>query len=76
MIFTFRAFLFFSLVIHIFGVEQDWPRWRGLSGDGTWDGPKLMKGVSGDGLKMRWKKQVSPGYSGSNRCQWFGIPHG
>ena len=23
-----------------------------------------MKDVSGDGLKMRWKKQVSPGYSG------------
>ncbi|MEC8421017.1 MAG: PQQ-binding-like beta-propeller repeat protein [Verrucomicrobiota bacterium] len=64
MILIYRTFLFSSVVIHIFGVEQDWPRWRGLWGDGTWDGPKLKKDLSVDGLKMRWKKQVSPGYSG------------
>ena len=43
---------------------EDWPRWRGLRGDGTWQAPKLSEKWPEDGLKRLWKRPASPGFSG------------
>ena len=43
---------------------EDWPRWRGPRGDGTWQAPKLSEKWPEDGLKRLWKRSVSPGFSG------------
>ena len=45
-------------------VEKDWPKWRGLHGDGSWSGPPLKRELPPDGLKKCWQFKVSPGYSG------------
>ena len=53
-------FLFSSLVVR----GEDWPRWRGVQGNGTWNGPAIARELNGSGLERVWKVQVYPGYSG------------
>lgn len=36
---------------------EDWPRWRGPRGDGSWNGPKLSEHWPAE-LKLRWRKPV------------------
>ena len=43
---------------------EDWPKWRGVKGNGTWSGPPIAKELNNHGLKRVWKVQVNPGYSG------------
>jgi outer membrane protein assembly factor BamB len=43
---------------------EDWPRWRGPRGDGSWQGPKLAEAFPVEGLRERWKQPVGGGYSG------------
>jgi len=43
---------------------EDWPRWRGVRGDGTWNAPKLPERWPEDGLKPRWRVPVLGGYAG------------
>lgn len=43
---------------------EDWPRWRGPRGDGTWRGPKLASTFPPDGLRVRWKQAIGGGYAG------------
>ena len=43
---------------------EDWPRWRGPRGDGTWHGPVLPEKWPDGGLKPKWKVAVGGGYSG------------
>ena len=43
---------------------EDWPRWRGPRGDGTWHGPKLPEKWPEGGLKPKWKVPIGGGYSG------------
>ncbi len=43
---------------------EDWPTWRGIRGDGSWQSPKLAKQWPENGLRRVWKKPVEPGYSG------------
>ena len=50
--------------ISIFGDGEDWWKWRGPNGDGTWQGPNINKDFSEGGLERIWKTQVHPGYSG------------
>ncbi len=59
--------LAFAVLLLVFAANlwaEDWPRWRGLRGDGTWEAPALSDKWSEDGLKRLWKRSVSPGYSG------------
>jgi outer membrane protein assembly factor BamB len=42
---------------------EDWPRWRGPRGDGTWHAPKLSEKWPAE-LKLRWRKPVGGGYAG------------
>jgi outer membrane protein assembly factor BamB len=43
---------------------EDWPRWRGPRGDGTWKGPKLAEHWPKGGLKLRWRQPIGGGYAG------------
>jgi len=46
------------------GDGEDWPRWRGPRGDGTWKGPKLAEHWPKEGLKLRWWQPIGGGYAG------------
>jgi outer membrane protein assembly factor BamB len=54
------------LVLLVGGVAsaEDWPRWRGVRGDGTWQAPKLPDAWPAGGLKTVWKQPVGGGYAG------------
>jgi outer membrane protein assembly factor BamB len=43
---------------------EEWPRWRGPRGDGTWNAPKLPEKWPVNGLKVAWKQPVGGGYAG------------
>ena len=58
------AFAFLLPVLAANLWSEDWPRWRGLRGDGTWEAPKLSDKWPEDGLKRIWKRSISPGFSG------------
>ena len=45
-------------------LAEDWPRWRGVRGDGSWNGPEISKKFPEKGLKRIWKMPLNPGYSG------------
>lgn len=54
--------LFLAAQVSLYG--EEWPRWRGPRGDGTWHGPKLAAEFPPDGLRVRWKQPIGGGYSG------------
>lgn len=60
-----RAFLlsscFLALVVH--GAE-DWPRWRGPSGDGRWNPTNLPDEFHRHEPQRLWKVSIGGGYSG------------
>ena len=60
----FLAFVFLLFLQSLFSYGDDWPKWRGLKGNGTWAGPPIMKELPAGGLKKNWQLKVSPGYSG------------
>jgi outer membrane protein assembly factor BamB len=43
---------------------EDWPRWGGPRGDGTWRGPRISDQWSANGLPVVWKKPIGGGYGG------------
>jgi len=43
---------------------EDWPKWRGVRGDGSWQGPALPETWPDSGLKLVWKRPIGGGYSG------------
>ncbi|MES1212980.1 MAG: PQQ-binding-like beta-propeller repeat protein [Singulisphaera sp.] len=43
---------------------EDWPRWRGPHGDGTWRAPALPDAWPADGLKTVWRQPIGGGYAG------------
>jgi outer membrane protein assembly factor BamB len=43
---------------------EDWPRWRGPRGDGSWAAPRLPEKWPAAGLKTLWKQPVGGGYAG------------
>ena len=60
-----RILVFLSLgaiVSNLLG--EDWPRWRGPRGDGTWLGPEISKKLPEKGLERVWRIPLNPGYSG------------
>ena len=60
--------ILFSLLFILGGCSfvfsEDWPKWRGIQGNGTWDGPVIAKDLKDEGLQRVWKVSVHPGYSG------------
>ena len=45
-------------------VAEDWPRWRGPRGDGTWNAPQVPEKWPAEGLRPLWKQPLAPGFSG------------
>jgi outer membrane protein assembly factor BamB len=60
LVFALSASVLFSAVAHC----EDWPRWRGPHGDGTWTAPVLPDKWPAGGLKTTWKQPVGGGYAG------------
>jgi len=46
------------------GSGEQWPRWRGARGDGTWNAPKLPDAWPTDGLRHAWRQDLGGGYGG------------
>ena len=45
-------------------VAEDWPRWRGPRGDGTWQAPAIAEKWPAEGLKRLWQQPIGGGYAG------------
>jgi formylglycine-generating enzyme required for sulfatase activity len=43
---------------------EDWPKWRGPRGDGTWNAPPLPEAWPEDGLHRAWRADIGGGYGG------------
>lgn len=43
---------------------EDWPRWRGPRGNGTWHAPKLPAVWPATGLARVWRQELGGGYGG------------
>ena len=43
---------------------QDWPRFRGASGDGTWNPPSLPANLAGIQPRPLWKQKIGGGFGG------------
>jgi outer membrane protein assembly factor BamB len=43
---------------------EDWPQWRGTSRDGVWREEGIREHFPPDGLPVRWRTPVGPGFSG------------
>lgn len=58
----------FAVLASLLGVvpvsAEDWPRWRGPRGDGSWNAPRLPEKWPDSGLKTVWKQPVGGGYAG------------
>lgn len=67
-----RLTIFLSLGLGSVGSlsGEDWPRWRGPRGDGTWQAPAKipLKWPEGGPPKI-WKMALGPGYSGISVAQ-------
>ncbi len=45
-------------------VGDDWPQWRGPTRDGIWRETDLVESFPGSQLPVKWKADISSGYSG------------
>ena len=43
---------------------EDWPRWRGRRGDGSWRAANLPETWPANGLQRVWQREVGGGYGG------------
>src|SRR5262245_31406221 len=43
---------------------DDWPQWLGPKRDGVWRETGLIEKVPAEGLPLRWKADIGPGYPG------------
>lgn len=53
-----------ALAASLSAEAEDWPRWRGPRGDGTWHSPQLPEVWPEAGLPVRWRQPVGGGYAG------------
>src|SRR5688572_506964 len=45
-------------------LAEDWPRWRGPRGDGTWNAPAVPDTWPEGGPPVVWQQAIGPGFSG------------
>jgi len=43
---------------------DDWPQWMGPQRDGVWREEGIVESIPADGLPVRWRAKINPGYSG------------
>src|SRR5262245_5140958 len=56
---TILALFYLPILLH----ASDWPQWRGPNRDATWNEAGILKSFPADGLKIRWRVPVGPGWS-------------
>jgi outer membrane protein assembly factor BamB len=61
-LFQITALGFLSL-LSIPAVAADWPQWRGPNRDNVWNETGILKSFPAEGLKIRWRASVGPGWS-------------
>jgi len=44
--------------------SQDWPDWRGVNRDGTWEASGVVERFDSEEIELKWSVAVGPGYSG------------
>jgi outer membrane protein assembly factor BamB len=61
-----RTFLPAIVVAGLVAVSaaEDWPRWRGPRGDGTWQTPPIPARFPAGGPPRLWEAPIGPGFSG------------
>jgi outer membrane protein assembly factor BamB len=59
-------FLQFALVgfCCLTAAAEDWPRWRGPLGDGTWNETGIVEKFSAETLPRKWTAEIGAGYTG------------
>jgi outer membrane protein assembly factor BamB len=57
------AVLGLSLLLSIPASAADWPQWRGPNRDNVWNETGILKSFPAEGLKIRWRVPVGPGWS-------------
>src|SRR5216117_1415096 len=57
------AALGLSLLLSIPLWAEDWPQFRGPNRDGIWHETGILKSFPAEGLKVRWRTPVGPGWS-------------
>ena len=48
----------------LFTPADDWPQWRGIGRQGFWRESGIVASFPKEGLPVRWRSQVGPGFSG------------
>lgn len=57
------ALVLFLLLTPFSALSADWPQWRGPNRDGVWKETGILRTFPADGLKIRWRVPVGPGWS-------------
>lgn len=57
------AALGLALLLPVAAPSEDWPQWRGPNRDGVWNESGIIKTFPAEGLKIRWRIPVGPGWS-------------
>src|SRR5262249_31393895 len=60
---TLTASLALPLLLATLSRADDWPQWRGPNRDGVWSEAGILDAFPPDGLKVRWRAKVGPGWS-------------
>jgi outer membrane protein assembly factor BamB len=58
------ATFFLTLLATLPAAAEDWPRWRGVRGDGTWQAPPLPERWPAAGPRRVWARPIGGGYAG------------
>lgn len=60
----FRHLLAFTCLFALSAAGQDWPRWRGPAGDGSWNPPHVPKNLEHQQPEQLWQVEIGGGYGG------------
>ena len=64
MIHALRLLLAIVALIPLTASGEDWPRWRGPRGDGTWNETGIVEEFSDQTLPRKWTADIGAGYTG------------
>src|SRR5581483_9100281 len=59
-----RLAVVFAVLVAVPADAEDWPRWRGPRGDGTWQAPPLPDRWPAGGPRRVWSRPIGGGYAG------------
>lgn len=59
---TMMAWLIFASLL-LASYADDWTQWRGANRDGVWNETSILRSFPHDGLKVRWRAPMGPGWS-------------